>query len=111
MWLFDWLGLTIIILIGLFLLVMLYYYKNIAEKEKKASSYVKRTLEEAENIIRKYQVQVQRTFGDIDMLNEELIKLRNDVKSIRARNTQYRVENDKLKFRIKELESKIEALI
>jgi phage shock protein A len=54
---------------------------------------------------------VQRTFGDIDMLNEELAKLRNDVKGMRSRNTQYRSENDKLKVRIKELESKIEALI
>jgi len=109
--LFDWLGMTVVLLALLFLLVMMYYYKNLAEREKKASAYVRRTLEEAENIIRKYQVQVQRTFGDIDMLNEELAKLRNDIKSIRSRNTQYRVENDKLKARIKELEGKIEALI
>lgn len=111
MWLFDWLALTIVLLGGLFLLVMMYYYKNLAEKEKRASGYVKKTLEEAENIIRKYQIQVQRTFGDIDMLNEELAKLRMDIKGIRTRNTQYRVENDRLKARIKELEGKIEALI
>jgi len=111
MWLFNWLGLTVMILGGMFLLVMMYYYKSLAEKEKKSSSYIRATLEEAENIIRKYQIQVQRTFGDVDMLNEELLKLRNDIKSIRARNTQYRVENERLKTRIKELEGKIEALI
>jgi peptidoglycan hydrolase CwlO-like protein len=108
---FDWLFLTIFFLLLMFLLVMMYFYKNVAEKEKKAAGYVRKTLEEAETIIRKYQVQVQRTFGDIDMLNEELAKLRNDVKGMRSRNTQYRSENDKLKVRIKELESKIEALI
>ena len=63
------------------------------------------TKEEAENLIRKYQLQLQRSLGDIDVLNEELTKLRNDVKTIKARNSQYRVENDKLKGRIKELES------
>ena len=108
---FDWLGLTIVLLAMLFFVVMMYYYKSVAEKEKKSSGYVKRTLEDAEGIIRKYQVQVQRTFGNIDMLNEELMKIRNDLKGVRSRNAQYRVENDKLKSRIKELESKIEALI
>ena len=37
--------------------------------------------------------------------------LRNDVKTIKGRNSQFRIENDKLRARIKELENKIEALI
>jgi peptidoglycan hydrolase CwlO-like protein len=89
----------------------MYYYKNLAEKEKSSTSATKGTLEEAEILIRKYQLQLQRSLGDIDMLNEELGKLRNDVKTIKSRNGQYRTENDRLKSRIKELENKIEALL
>nr|MCW1715720.1 hypothetical protein [Campylobacter jejuni] len=34
-----------------------------------------------------------------------------DLTSLRTRNSQYRLENDKLRQRIKELEAKIEALL
>ena len=108
---FDWLYISAnLILIGV-LVVKMYYYKNLAEKEKSSTSATKGTLEEAEILIRKYQLQLQRSLGDIDMLNEELSKLRNDVKTIKSRNGQYRTENDRLKSRIKELENKIEALL
>lgn len=99
-----------LLLIG-FLTFKMYYYKNLSEKEKSSTAATKVTLEEAENLIRKYQLQLQRSLGDIDILNEELNKLRNDVKTIKGRNSQFRVENDRLRNRIKELENKIEALI
>ncbi len=108
---FDWFILTVNLLIIGFLLFRMYYYKNLSEKEKSSTSATKTTLEEAENLIRKYQIQLQRSLGDIDILNEELGKLRNDVKTIKGRNSQFRIENDRLKSRIKELENKIEALI
>ena len=38
-------------------------------------------------------------------------KLRNDVKTFKARNSQYRIENERTRNKIKELESKIEALL
>ena len=107
----NWLFLTVVILVIAFLAFRMFYYKNISEQEKNSTAATQTTLEEAENLIRKYQLQLQRSLGDIDVLNEELSKLRNDVKTIKARNSQYRVENDKLKGRIKELENKIEALI
>ena len=109
--LFNWFFLTIILLLLGFLTFKMYYYKNLSEKEKSSTGATKTTLEEAENLIRKYQLQLQRSFGDIDILNEELNKLRNDVKTVKGRNGQYRIENDRLKSRIKELENKIEALI
>ncbi|MDU2360767.1 MAG: hypothetical protein E7D75_07440, partial [Campylobacter concisus] len=42
---------------------------------------------------------------------DELNKTKNDVTSLRTRNSQYRLENDKLRQRIRELEGKIEALL
>ncbi len=108
---FDWLLVSANFLLMGFLAFKMYYFKNLSEKEKSSTSATKTTLEEAENLIRKYQLQLQRSLGDIDILNEELNKLRNDVKTIKGRNSQFRLENDRLKNRIKELENKIEALI
>ena len=71
----------------------------------------KDTLHDAEIIIRKYQVQLQRSLGNIDILNEELQKVKGDLKILRTRNSQYRLESDKLRHKIKELEGKIEALL
>ena len=97
-------------LIG-FLAFRMIYYKSLWDKERGSTGATKITLEEAENLIRKYQIHMTRSLGDIDVLNEELNKLRNDVKAVKSRNTQYRAENERLKNRIKELEGKIEALI
>lgn len=107
----NWLLLSANFLLIGFLAFRMYYYKSLSEKEKNTTGATKTTLEEAEHLIRKYQLQLQRSLGDIDILNEELSKLRNDVKTIKGRNSQFRIENDKLRARIKELENKIEALI
>jgi len=71
----------------------------------------KNTLNDAEIVVRKYQVQLQRALGNIDILSDELTKVKNDIKSLRQRNAQARIENDKLRDKIKELQSKIEALL
>lgn len=90
---------------------MVFYYRTLLRKEKKSSVFVKETLGDAELVIRKYQVQLQRSLGNMDILSDELSKVKNDLKSLRARNSQYRMESDKLRDTIKELESKIEALL
>ena len=107
----DWLILTILICLCLYLIVMLLYYKTLLTKEKNSKDFIKNNLDDTEIIIRKLQVQLQRSLGNIDILTEELNKIKSDLTSLRTRNSQYRLENDKLRPRIKELESKIEALL
>ncbi len=107
----EWILTTILISICIYLLVMVFYYRTLLKKEKSANLVIKNTLGDAEVIIRKYQIQLQRSLGNIDILSEELNKIKSDTKSLRARNSQYRLENDKLRQHIKELESKIEALL
>lgn len=111
MFLFSWLALTFIIVVTGFLFFKVFYYKTLMEKEKKGNYILKETLKEAEILIRKYQLQLQRSLGNTDILNEEMARLRNDVKAFRARNTQYRIENERVRSKIKDLESKIEALL
>lgn len=108
---FNWLILTILICISVYMTVMLLYYKTLLHKEQISKESVKNNLDDTEIVIRKLQVQLQRSLGNIDMLTEELNKSKTDLTSLRTRNSQYRLENDKLRGRIKELESKIEALL
>lgn len=107
----DWLIITVLASLSIYLLVMVFYYKTLLKKEKLGSVVVRNTLGDAEVVIRKYQVQLQRSLGNIDILSDELTKVKNDLKSLRTRNSQYRMESDKLRQHIKELEGKIEALL
>ena len=107
----DWLILTLLICLCLYLVIMLFYYKTLLSKEQNTKGFMKNNIENTEVIIRKLQVQLQRSLGNIDVLTDELNKIKNDLTSLRKRNSQYRVENDKLRQRIKELEAKIEALL
>jgi peptidoglycan hydrolase CwlO-like protein len=107
----DWLVITLLVSFCIYLVIMVFYYKTLLKKEKLGSVVVKNTLGDAEVVIRKYQVQLQRSLGNIDILSDELAKVKNDLKSLRTRNSQYRMESDKLRQHIKELEGKIEALL
>ncbi len=55
-----WFGLTIFILFVLFMVVAAFYYKSIAQKERKESSHMKYTLVETEVLIQKHQLSLQR---------------------------------------------------
>ena len=107
----QWLFLTAFILFILFMVVKTFFYKSVAQKEEKNSAVMKLTLQEAEILIRKHQLQLQRALGNIDILTDEITALRNEVKALKQRNSQYRVESEKYKSKIKDLEQKIEALL
>ena len=107
----NWFILTALICATIYLVVMLFYYKTLLNKEKTSKDFIKNNLDDTEIVIRKLQIQLQRSLGNIDILTEELNKIKADLTSLRTRNSQYRLENDKLRQRIKELEAKIAALL
>ncbi|MDE6886452.1 MAG: hypothetical protein K2P17_05395 [Helicobacteraceae bacterium] len=107
----QWFLLTTFILFVLFMVIKTLFYKSIAQKEEKTSATIKLTLHEAEILIRKHQLQLQRALGNIDILTEELNTMKNEIKVLKQRNSQYKIESDKYKSRIRELEQKIEALL
>ena len=107
----NWFILTVFTFAVIYLLIMMLYTQSILKKERKNNKIIQTTLEDAELMIRKYQIQLQRSLGDIDLLNNELNKVKSDIKALRIRNSQYRVENEKLTRKIDELEGKIEALL
>lgn len=108
---FNWIFLTVTLVLFGFLFFKVFYYRNVAEKERKNNAVLKATLREAEILIKKHQLQLQRSLGNIDILNEEMSRLRNDVKAFKARNAQYRIDSERMRNRVKDLEAKIEALL
>lgn len=107
----EWSMFTVIFIISLFLLVKMFYFRNINLKEHKNNDMMRLTLKEAEVLIRKYQIQLQRSLGNIDILTDELSKIRSDQKVLKQRNSQHRIESDSLKTKIRDLESRIDALL
>ncbi len=109
--LLEWSIVTVSLVLVVVLLIKMFYFQNLTIKEQKNNDVMKLTLKEAEVLIRKYQIQLQRALGNIDILNEQMMKLRREIKTVKQRNSQYRIENEKLRSRIKDLESRIEALL
>ena len=103
--------LSVFILFVLFMVVKTFFYKNIAQREEKTSASIKLTLHETEILIRKHQLQLQRALGNIDILTEEMNTMKNEIKVLKQRNSQYKIESDKYKTKIRDLEQKIEALL
>ena len=108
---FNWIFLTSVIIIILILTFKMFYYKHLYDKTLAERDQLKAALREAEILIKKYQIQLQRSLGNMGLLDEEVSKLKADLKAIKSRNSQLRVENEQLKRRIRELENKIEALL
>lgn len=107
----EWSLLSALALLSIYLFVKMFYFKSITNKEQKTNDLMKLTLQEAEILIRKYQLQLQRALGNVDILSEELVKLRNELKILKQRNTKHRGEVERLNNKIKALESRIDALI
>ncbi len=107
----EWIIYSGLIFTIIYLIIMLNYNKALYKREQNTNKIKKANIEDSKLMIRKYRVQLQRAIGDIDILTEELNKVRNDIKTLRARNSQSKLENDHLMQKIKELEDRIEALI
>ena len=107
----EWSLLSILSVLSIYLFVKMFYFKSITNKEKRSNDVMKLTLNEAEILIRKYQIQLQRALGNVDILSEELTKLRNELKVLKSRNSKHRQETDRLNGKIKALENRIDALL
>jgi len=107
----EWSLLTILSILSIYLFVKMYYFKSITNKEQRSNELMKMTLQEAEILIRKYQIQLQRALGNVDILSDELTKLRNELKVLKTRNNKHRKEVERLNNKIKSLESRIDALL
>ncbi|MFC3847405.1 hypothetical protein ACFOPX_02490 [Helicobacter baculiformis] len=107
----EWMLITLVVLFVVYMAVRAFFYRSVAKRQEKYAASMKLTLQEAEVLIQKHQLQLQRSLGNIDILTHEMNALKDEVKVLKQRNAQYRLETDKYKARIRELEQKIEALL
>jgi len=107
----EWSLLTILSIVSIYLFIKMFYFKSITSREQRSNDLMKMTIQEAEILIRKYQVQLQRALGNVDILHDELNKLKNEMKVLKQRNAKHRQEVERLNNKIKALESRIEALL
>ena len=106
----EWTLLTFTTLLSLFLFVQVIFYKSLIQKEQKTNRAMKLTLHEAEILIRKYQIQLQRSLGNVDVVTNELITMKGDLKTIKHSHSKLKFEKNKLEGEVKLLQEKIEAL-
>jgi len=107
----EWSLLTTLTILSIYLFVKMFYFKSITNKEQRSNELMKITLQEAEKLIRKYKIQLQRALGNVDILSEELTKLRNELKVLKNRNTRHRQDTDRRNGKIKALEGRIDARV
>ncbi len=107
----SWLLYTILFSIIIYLLIILKYKQSIHRKEKKITIQQETSIKDAKLLIGKYRTQLQRSIGNTDILTEELNIIKNEIKILRSKNSQQKIENDHLQRKIKDLNEKIEALV
>jgi hypothetical protein len=106
----EWSLLSIVTAISIFLYLQVLFYKNVVEREQKGTKVMKTTLREAESLIRKYQVQLQRSMGNVDLITSEMIAIKGDLKGVKQSHTTLKFEKKKLEEELVALKNKIEAL-
>ena len=107
----SWIIYTILISIIIYLIVLLKYKESIYNKEKKVTKEQEKSIKDAKILINKYRVQLQRSIGNTDLLTENLSTAKEELKILRSKNSQQKIENDHLQRKIKMLDEKIEALV
>ena len=106
----EWSLLTIVTVIAIVLYLQVLFYKNLVEKEQNEAKTMRTILKEAEVLIRKYQVQLQRSLGNIDLTTNELMSLKSDMKTMKQSHIILKREKRKLETEMESLKNKIDAL-
>jgi predicted nuclease with TOPRIM domain len=106
----EWSLLTIATVVAIFLYLQVLFYKNLVDQDQKGMRVMRKTLREAETLIRKYQVQLQRSIGNVELVTGEMVSVKNDLKGVRQSHSALKFEKKKLEDEVVALKNRIEAL-
>ena len=107
----NWLMVTLNVVMFSYFIILILYYRNLNFKERSRITSMQVTLEEAEILIKKYQIQLQKVLGSVDIINTELEDAKDDLRAIKNRYSQAKAENEHNKILVKKLEAKIDSLM
>lgn len=107
----SWMLITFNIVAFAYFTVIIVYYRSLLSQEKNKIISLKIALEEAEVLIKKYQIQLQKLLDDVDGFYSELDIARKDLKTIKSRFSALKIEDSKNKTQITKLEAKVDSLI
>ncbi|WP_267524828.1 hypothetical protein [Campylobacter sp. MG1] len=99
----DYFIVFILICVCIFFIVMMFYYKALFLREKNIKENLENNIIDMEELIKKLQTHFKSSLENIDLLDSEIIKLKNEIINLRIRNSKYRLENDKLKSKSEEI--------
>ncbi len=88
----QWFIITIAIVFILYMGVRTFFFKTVAKRQERTNASMKLTLQEAEILIQKHQLQLQRALGNIDILTQEMSSLKTELKALKQRNSEYKGE-------------------
>ncbi|EJF07401.1 hypothetical protein ThvES_00004840 [Thiovulum sp. ES] len=106
----EWSLLTIVSVIAVFLYLQVLFYKNLVDQDQKGMQIMRKTLREAETLIRKYQVQLQRSIGNVELVTTEMLSVKTDLKGVKQSHSILKFDKKKLEDEVLALKNRIEAL-
>jgi len=106
----EWSLLTVLSIISVFLYLQVLFLKNVVEKDLSETKVMKTTLREAETLIRKYQVQLQRSLGNVDLMTSEMVTIKGDLNGVKRSHRTLKLEKKRLEGEVENLQNKIDAL-
>ena len=107
---FEWSILTVTSIASIFLFLQVLFLKHLVENEQNGTKVMRTTLREAETLIRKYQVQLQRSLGNVDLITSEMIAIKSDLKGVKQSHSSLKFEKKRLEDEMAILQNKIDAL-
>ncbi len=89
------------VLICLYFVVMFFYHKILLTREKKISFTCKKALEEAKDMLKDYQKEIEKSAFNIDILNDKIEEFENENKFIRSKSKHLKAQNEDLKNKLR----------
>jgi hypothetical protein len=102
---------TLIIVLFSYLIIALVHYRSLIITERNNVISLQIAIEEAEILIKKYQIQLQKNIGIVNSYEKDIEYVKTELKNNKERLAVTKRENGLQKATIIKLESKLESIV
>lgn len=96
----------ILFILCIICIAIILYYRSLLSKEKNTRKNLEDKIITMENSIKNIQEHLKHSLKNIDLLDDEIKIFKNEIVSLRIKNSKYRIENNRLNLKIKKEEDK-----